>query len=81
MRKRLAALALIPLLAACGTDRGYWADPVVGPDDAREVDAPDVDDDDATEAQDCFEMTLYEEHAFDLDEHKVGIACIVEPER
>lgn len=82
MRKRIWLLALIPL-AACGVDRGYDAEPVVGPSDQREVDVPSLDDDDAIGEQKCWRIELWAEGDLVWQEHgdkNIGIACLVEDE-
>lgn len=81
MRKRLALLVIIPLLAACGVKRGYVAEPVVGPADQREVDVPDLGDDDAIGNQKCWRIEIWSSGFFSTDDKNIGIACLVEEDR
>lgn len=79
-RKSLWLLALVPLVAACGVQRGYDAKPVVGPNDVRETEVPDIGDTEAREDQDCFVIEIYAYGWFGGNNEKdEGIACMVEP--
>lgn len=80
MRKRIWLLALVPLLAACGSTK-YRAEPVVGPNDQRGTDMPDYDDADAIADQDCFRIKIWHDSGFSINDKNVGIACIVEPSK
>lgn len=80
MRRLLALLFIILALGACGVERSYRAEPVVGPDDRRSVDIPDINDVKAIEKQDCFEIILHEQHTWSIDDYKVGVACMVDDE-
>lgn len=78
MKRRYLALLVLPLLAAC-SDPAYTVDPVVGPDDTRRVDMPDPNDQEALDAQDCFEVSLWEDNGLSGDtEEALGVACMVE---
>lgn len=77
MNKRYALL-LIPAFAlgACSTN-GYDVTPVVGPNDTRHTDAPDLSEEDAVDKQRCFEVSLWNEDGLiGYEEETVGIACI-----
>lgn len=79
-RTAIVLIVAAALLGAC-SDSGYLVKPVVGPDDTRKTDVPDIDDSEAVEAQDCFEIEIWESHAFSSDDKVIGIACMVEEDR
>lgn len=79
MNKRIAIvfLAAAVLLGTACTDRGYVVEPVVGPNDPREVgDIPELGDTKARQEQDCFMVQIYA-GGWTTDYQDEGIACMV----